>query len=330
MGALAEPVEREPDTTARPPLARELLLVVGLFLVYKLGRQVASGHVAEAFHNADRVWSFERAVRLPDEGSVQRALLHSDSLIHIANTYYAAVHFPAMILFLAWLYWRRPPHYVWVRRVLTALTGAALALHLLVPLAPPRMLAEAHLVDTGQVYGPTVYGSAPATDSMANQYAAMPSLHFGWALMTAIGLIAATRSRARWLWLLHPLVTLLVIVGTANHYWLDSIVATALLAVALAFIRLPLPGTLPGRRAGGLRGRKGRATAAGLAADPPAVAVPGPAVLVAAPATSGVSEPPRVSEPSHDPEPSHVPGPAPDPEPYPEPARALAARGACP
>ena len=74
---------------------------------------------------------------------------------------------------------------------------------------------------------------------MANQFAAMPSLHFGWALMVAIGLIAATRSRWRWLWLLHPLVTLLVIVGTANHYWLDAIVAGALLGVALAVIQLP-------------------------------------------------------------------------------------------
>ncbi|WSZ81253.1 phosphatase PAP2 family protein [Streptomyces sp. NBC_00859] len=266
MSALTEPVEREPDTAARPPLVRELLLVVGLFLVYKLGRQLADGHVGEAYRNADHVWDFERAVRLPDEGSVQRALLHSDSLIHIANTYYAAVHFPAIVLFLVWLYWRRPRHYVWVRRVLTALTGAALALHLLVPLAPPRMLAEAHLVDTGQVYGPTVYGSAPATDSMANQYAAMPSLHFGWALMIAVGLIVATRSRARWLWLLHPLATLLVIVATANHYWLDSIVATVLLALALAVIRAP----------GAVTPRPVEAAAPGTPAVP-AGAVPAPA-----------------------------------------------------
>ncbi|MFJ3711600.1 MULTISPECIES: phosphatase PAP2 family protein [unclassified Streptomyces] len=241
MNALIEPADREPDTSARPSPVRELLLVVGLFLVYKLGRQVAGGHVDEAYRNADHVWDFERWAHLPDEGSVQRAVLHSDSLVHIANTYYATVHFPAIVLFLAWLYWRRPRHYVWTRRVLTALTGAALVLHLLVPLAPPRMLAEAHLVDTGQRFGPTVYAAAPAKDTLANQFAAMPSLHFGWALMIAIGLIAATRSRYRWLWLLHPLITLLVIVATANHYWLDSIVAAVLLAAALVCIKLPAP-----------------------------------------------------------------------------------------
>jgi hypothetical protein len=218
---------------------RELLLVVGLFVVYKVGRQLADGHTAEAFRNANRVWDWERTLHLPGEGSVQGALLHSDTLVHLANTYYATVHFPATVAFLVWMYLRRPVHYVWARRVLAAVTAAALALHLTFPLAPPRLLAAAGLVDTGQVYGPTVYGAHPATDEMANQFAAMPSLHFGWALMVAIGLIAATRSRLRWLWLLHPLLTLLVIVGTANHYWLDAIVATALLGIALAVIRLP-------------------------------------------------------------------------------------------
>ncbi|MFE0170849.1 phosphatase PAP2 family protein [Streptomyces sp. NPDC059002] len=234
---------RKPDTSARPPLVRELLLVVGLFLVYKFGRQLANGHTGEAFHNAHRVWDAERALRLPGEGVVQDALLHGETLIHIANTYYATVHFPATLLFLVWLYLRRPRHYVWARRVLAALTAAALVLHLGFPLAPPRMLDAAHLVDTAQVYGPSVYASEPATDTMANQFAAMPSLHFGWALMLAVGMIVATSSRWRWLWLLHPLLTLLVVVGTANHYWLDAIVATALLGIALAVIRLPRPGS---------------------------------------------------------------------------------------
>ncbi|MFJ1665644.1 phosphatase PAP2 family protein [Streptomyces bottropensis] len=239
MECHTEPVEERAAATARPPLVREFLLVAGLFLVYKFGRTLADGHTAEAYRNAHLVWDWERLLRLPDEGSVQSALLHGDMLVHLANVYYATVHFPATVAFLVWLYLRRPAHYVWARRILTALTAAALLLHLTFPLAPPRLLDVAGLVDTGQVYGPTVYSAAPTTDSLANQFAAMPSLHFGWALMVAIGLIAATRSRWRVLWLLHPLVTLVVIVGTANHYWLDAIVAGTLLAAALAVIPLP-------------------------------------------------------------------------------------------
>ncbi|GGT01947.1 inositol phosphorylceramide synthase [Streptomyces tanashiensis] len=241
-----EPAPRDSwSAPARPPLLREFLLVTALFLVYKFGRLFANGHETRAFRNADRVWDAERAIHLPGEGTVQQLLLHGEPLIRAANTYYAAVHFPATIAFLVWLYWRRPAHYLWSRRVLALLTGAALALHLLMPLAPPRMLAASGLVDTARVYGPSVYGATPETDSMANQFAAMPSLHFGWALMVAIGLIAATRSRWRVLWLLHPLLTLLVIVGTANHYWFDALAAAVLLGLALLAVRAPGHRTAP-------------------------------------------------------------------------------------
>ncbi|MEV4970991.1 phosphatase PAP2 family protein [Streptomyces scopuliridis] len=268
------PAARKPETSARPPLVRELLLVAGLFPLYKLGRQAATGRTGEALRNADRVWDWERALQLPGEGSVQGVLLDSGTLVHLANTYYATVHFPATVLFLGWLYWRRPGHYVWARRVLSVLTGAALALHLLMPLAPPRLLAASGLVDTGLVYGPTVYGESPGTDALANQFAAMPSLHVGWALMVAVGLIAATRSRWRWLWLLHPLLTLFVVIGTANHYWLDAFVAVALLTGALAVLGAPRPGSRPGSRSrGSLVARSGAAQV--------------PPVSAVAPVTSG-------------------------------------------
>jgi len=240
MTALTEPAEAETesDAAARPGLIREFLLVAGLFLVYKLGRQLATGHTAAAFHNAHRVWGFERTLHLPHETAVQSVLLDQGTVVHLANTYYATVHFPATVAFLVWLYVKRPAHYVWARRVLAVVTAAALVLPFTFPLAPPRMLIGTGLVDTARIYGPSVYGP-PAADHLSNQFAAMPSLHFGWALMVAIGLITATRSRRRWLWLLHPLLTLLVIVGTANHYWLDALAATAMLGIALALIHPP-------------------------------------------------------------------------------------------
>ncbi|MET9074555.1 phosphatase PAP2 family protein [Streptomyces sp. NPDC004232] len=241
MTARTEPPEAEPeppDATPRPALIRELLLVAGLFLVYKLGRQLATGHTAGAFRDAHRVWDLERTLHLPHENAVQSALLHGDTLVRIANTYYATVHFPATLAFLVWLYVRRPAHYIWARRVLAVVTTAALVLPFTFPLAPPRMLAGTGLIDTARIYGPSVYGP-PSSDHLSNQFAAMPSLHFGWALMVAVGLIVATRSHWRWLFLLHPLITLVVIVGTANHYWFDAVVASAMLGIALAVIHPP-------------------------------------------------------------------------------------------
>jgi len=106
-------------------------------------------------------------------------------------------------------------------------------------------------VDTGELLGQSVY-SSPAAQSMSNQFAAMPSLHVGWALAVAIAVIGATTSRWRWLWLIHPALTLLVVVVTGNHYWLDALVATALLGVVAAVLNAATARTpaIPAPRAG--------------------------------------------------------------------------------
>jgi PAP2 superfamily len=215
---------------------REILLVAVLFLAYKVGRIAAAGHVDAAMDNARKVWDFERWLHLPSEYAFQHALIDQEWLIRAMNCYYAYVHFPLTTACLIGLYIWRPDHYVPTRRLLAWLTASALVVHLLMPLAPPRMLSAVGLVDTGRLLGPTVYGS-PTSDTLTNQYAAMPSLHVGWALAIAIALIGATKSRWRWLWLAHPVITLLVVVVTGNHYWVDAIVVVALLGAVMGLQR---------------------------------------------------------------------------------------------
>ncbi|WP_229073237.1 phosphatase PAP2 family protein [Actinoplanes sp. DH11] len=234
------------DAGRRGPLAalRELALVAVLFLVYKVGRLAADGHVDEAFRNARAIWDTERLLRLPGELGLQHALLGWRALAEVANGYYAYVHFPATAACLIWLWLRRPAYYRWTRNVLVLLTSGALLVHFVMPLAPPRMLTGTGMLDLGRLYGPSVYGN-PETDHLSNQYAAMPSLHFGWALVVAIALMAAIGGRHRALWLLHPAVTLLVIVATGNHYWLDAIAAALLTAAAYALLRHRRPAHAP-------------------------------------------------------------------------------------
>ena len=234
----------------RPRPLIELLVIASMFGAYKLGRIVAAKHVGTAFDNAYVIWDLERLLRLPDELSVQALMLHNTVLIKSANVYYAAVHFPATAAFLIWLYLRRPGDYLWVRRTLALLTASGLLVHLAIPAAPPRMLSALGFVDTAAVYGPAVYGP-PNQNTLADQYAAMPSLHIGWAVMVAIGIIATTRTRWRWLAVLHPAVTTVVVIGTANHFWLDGMVALGLLAASLIVVlsvtepRIDVPDFVP-------------------------------------------------------------------------------------
>ncbi|GAA2581022.1 hypothetical protein GCM10010435_68070 [Winogradskya consettensis] len=241
-----------------PAWLGELGLVAALFLAYKAGRILTAGHADVATANAAKVWHLERLLHLPSELAVQNALVDWHWLLLAANHYYAYVHFPATAVTLIWLYMRRPGLYLRTRRILALLTATAFAAQMWFPLAPPRLTPGTGLLDTGTLYGPAVYGP-PDTDALSNQYAAMPSLHVGWAVVVAGALFAATRNRWRWLWFAHPLITLLVVVGTGNHYWLDAIVAVALLALVaipvlgLGTLRQAVAATRPQTRRYALR-----------------------------------------------------------------------------
>jgi PAP2 superfamily len=230
----------EPVTTRRPvgsDVVRELAQVLGAFLLYNLGRMLAAGELGRADAHAHEVLDVEGWLRLPAETSLQAWAMGHAWLVDLANRYYVSVHFPLTIAVLVWLYRYRRPMYTWAKRALLLATGTALIFHVLVPVTPPRLLSSLDMVDTGHAGGLSIY-QAPVLGSMSNEYAAMPSLHVGWALLLAVVLVAACRSRWRWLWFLHPLATLFVVVSTANHYWLDGLAGSALVLVALWLTRL--------------------------------------------------------------------------------------------
>jgi PAP2 superfamily len=122
-------------------------------------------------------------------------------------------------------------------------TGISLLIQL-IPVAPPRLLASTGMVDTAVQYGQSVYAWNGGFD--ADEFSAMPSVHVGWALIVAIAVITVSRNRWRWLAALYPVLTLLVVVVTANHFWLDGIAAALLVALVLVVQRA----------AGGLRSGK--------------------------------------------------------------------------
>lgn len=173
-------------------------------------------------------------IGLPSETILQSPFLRHPEVITAANTFYMWVHFPGTAAFLFWAWFRHQRHFGIIRASLITLTTAGLLLHLVFPLAPPRMMKSAGYIDTGAIFGPSPYDLAAA--SAANQIAAMPSLHVGWALLIAISVIALSRSRFRYLILLHPILTTMVVVVTANHYWTDAIIAALLVMSSWLFM----------------------------------------------------------------------------------------------
>jgi hypothetical protein len=220
------------------PFAREVLIVLSLLIVYKYGRALVSGESSRALRHAREVISMERDLRIFSEERLQQVVIGAgESVEWVLNSYYLVAHIAVTAIALLWLFFRHPDTYVRFRRVMITMILAGLAIHLLYPLAPPRMFPHLGFVDTGRSVGPASYGHGSAYAGFANQFAAMPSLHFGWALAVAWAVILAARSRVRFLIVAHPIVTLATIVLTANHYWLDAIVATLLFAAALLFDR---------------------------------------------------------------------------------------------
>jgi hypothetical protein len=215
-------------SASRPGLVRELLIIAVTFLGYRQIRYLTRNDTEQAVDNARHVIGFERKLGAFTEQSVQSLALRSETVIGFLNRYYVGVHFPLTAIFVLWVLVRHPEWYRSFRTWMIGVTISALLIHVAFPLAPPRMTPG--FIDTLRVYGPNIY-PADTDQSVANQFAAMPSLHFGWAAIVAIAFICIKRTRWSLLAIVHPTVTLLAIVATANHYWLDAAVAMVLVAV---------------------------------------------------------------------------------------------------
>jgi hypothetical protein len=214
------------------PFLREAGVVLGLYALWQLAGNLASGGYQAAVSHAWWVWDTERTLRLPSELDVQRLLLPHPLLSEIANIYYAAMHFGMLIAMLIWLYARHRDGYPGVRNAMAASTAICLLISF-IPVAPPRLLSGTGVVDLAARYGESVY-TAMGSTAGADQLSAMPSVHVAWSILVAWAVITRARSRWRWLILLHPAVTVFVVVGTGNHFWADAIVAAAIDAAVIS------------------------------------------------------------------------------------------------
>ncbi|MHC3474379.1 bifunctional glycosyltransferase 87/phosphatase PAP2 family protein [Streptomyces sp. 7R007] len=213
----------------RPNLLLELLLIRVTYAAYARVRLAATGGTnaggrVRAEHHGRQVLDIERFLHIDIEHWANHAVVKVDWLRNFYDFYYESFHFVVPLTVLAVLYWRRPVDYRWARTSLGFATLLALVGFWLYPLAPPRLLPGLGIIDTVhgvQDFSKPDYGTLTA---LTNQYAAMPSLHFGWSLWC--GVVIAVIAPKWWmkaLGLLHPFFTVSAIVATGNHWVLDAV-----------------------------------------------------------------------------------------------------------
>ncbi len=229
-----EPPAVTPVSDRAPRLWREILLVAVFYGAYTLIRVLIPHNVPAAYAHAGQIIRLEHVLGLDFELDLNQDLMRLPGLARVANAFYATAHFVVTLSVLVWLYRCRPRDFRWLRTSLMIATGIALIGFWAYPLAPPRFLTDRGFVDPVTALHTFGLYSSPEAGSMTNQFAAMPSMHAGWALWCAVAVVTLSkRPLVRAAAALYPIVTIMVIFSTANHYLLDAMAGVAIMMFAL-------------------------------------------------------------------------------------------------
>ena len=215
----------------------ELVLLGALYGVYEASRGLERSELDDAVASGGDILHWEHGWHLSPEHSLNQLLVHSTPLAVVCSYYYAALHYVVTPLVLVWVYRRHARHYWLARTSLVFSTALGLVGFYLLPTAPPRLLPGSGIRDTladvhrwGWWSGA---GSVPrGLAGLSNQFAAMPSLHVGWALWCGVLLVCC--GRRTWLRILgglYPLGTAFVVLATGNHYLLDVLAGVVTMAI---------------------------------------------------------------------------------------------------
>jgi len=207
-------------------------LVAFAAAVYGGVRAASESSVDRAVANAEAIERLEQTLGIAWEQAAQSLIIGSTVLVTLANWVYIWGHWPVIIGVAAVLYVRRPTHYRVLRNAVIISGLIGFAFFYFVPTAPPRLLAGG-LTDTVLEHSHAYRALQPP--ALTNQYAAMPSLHFGWNLVVGIVVfVAFTGIAVRAFAVAMPFAMAFAVVATANHFVLDVLVALLVVAAGLA------------------------------------------------------------------------------------------------
>jgi hypothetical protein len=217
----------------------EIALVALAFLLYFIVRGLVVDRHGEALANAETIMDWERALGIFWEPQLQEWVLDKRWLVEVNNFIYFWLDFPLIVAVGLWMYFTRRHEYTVARDAMLLSGAIALVIYNLFPVMPPRLLPTGEFVGTIERYNDLSY-QAQSMQAFVNPYAAVPSLHFGWAMILGGALFLSTKNPVvRAFALSLPWLQLASIVFTANHYILDAFIgllvclAGAVLALAM-------------------------------------------------------------------------------------------------
>jgi len=217
-------------------IARELTIVLVAALTYAGVRAITEEAVGDAVTNGRRLADFERALGIDWESAAQSLVIDHEWLVTLVNWVYIWGHWPVILSVGVFLYVRHRDAYRLLRNAMFISGLIGFLFFALLPVAPPRLVGLS-LVDTVAERSHSYRALQPP--SLTNQYAALPSLHFGWNLLVGIVLLATfTGLAVRIFAVAMPAAMAFSVVATANHFVLDVVLGIAVVLVGLALAAL--------------------------------------------------------------------------------------------
>ncbi len=211
----------------------EIFLLGSALPLYYLVRGSAHERVGEALVRGADLIRLEKSLGIFWEAEAQSWVLSYQWLVKLLNNFYLYGHLPIIGALAVWMYFWHRPQYLLMRNAFLLSGAIGLIIYVSFPVAPPRFLPEWGFVDT--VFDQYNTGRPLTPAFFVNEYAAMPSLHFGWNLLVGFSMWLASRHIGiRAFAVLMPLAMLVDIILTANHFFLDAAAGLLVVAVGLS------------------------------------------------------------------------------------------------
>lgn len=218
--------------SARLRVVREVLTIALGALLYFFVRGLMETQVAVAFANAKALIALEQQLGIFHEPWLQGRIIETDWMVTLANRVYIFGHWPVIAGTMTWMIWKHREWFAVYRSALLISGGIGLVVFVMLPMAPPRFVADQGFVDTVMQHSSAYRVLQPP--SFTNQYAAVPSLHVGWNLLMGIAIVRHSNYRlARAFGWTMPVVMWLATIVTANHYVLDGVAGSIVALVGL-------------------------------------------------------------------------------------------------